>query len=71
MLLTAFDYEVSQIIKTFYTVPGRGAKIATFKRDYSEFFSLPVLSSRAKGLFSSPTQVGRPATKNSTEKICY
>ena len=58
-ILDAFDFEVSQCLKTFYTnwsFKSFQTPIYVFKRDYTQLFDINELSVRAKETFASPFQ---------------
>jgi len=57
LLLLAFDYEVSQVLKGWYLDHQFiFKKIYSFSRDYSKYFSISALSCRSKEMFASPEQ---------------
>ena len=58
-ILDAFDFEISQCLKTFYSnrsIMSFIARTYTFRRDYSQEFDIVDLSIRAKETFASPSQ---------------
>ena len=58
-ILDAFDFEVSQCLKTFYTnrsLMASQSSVYVFKRDYTQLFDIIELSVRAKETFASPFQ---------------